>query len=255
MALKAELETLEGLPEPVAKEYKEVARGDKKVFILDLDGDDLPDEIPAKQALRKARDHERKGRSEAEKKAKDHETRIEQLQTEIDEMRRGNIPKADVDKLEGSWKEKLNKQKEGYESQIGARDKTLQNLLVDTVATRMAAEISVSGSADLILPHIKNRLTTELVDGQFVTRVLDKDGKPSALSIEELQKDITTDKRFAPIIKGSKASGGGASGGGGGEGSGAPPAFDPKKFNPNKATPAELVAWNKWKKEQREHNK
>lgn len=245
MALKHKLETLEGLPEPVAKEYKEVVEGDKKSFVLDLDGVYVSEE-PI-EALRNAKLHEKNARQTAEKKVKESETRITQLQEEMDEMRRGNIPKGDVDKLEKSWKERMDKAIGDRDIQIQARDKTLQKILVENIANRMAGEISAA--PDLIMPHIKNRLTTELVDGEYVTRVLDKEGKPSALSIEELQKEFTGDKRFALIIKGSKASGGGASGDGKG-GSGATPPVDlTKPFNPNKASPTELAARMKAKKQ------
>jgi hypothetical protein len=251
MALKHKLETLEGLAEPVAKEYKEVVEGDKKHYILDLDGAYVSDE-PI-DALKNAKNYEKKARQDAEKKAKESDTKLLSLQEEIDEMRRGNIPKGDVEKLEKSWKEKMDKAVVDRDTQIQARDKTLQRILVENIANKMAGEISAA--PDLILPHIKARLTTELNDGEYVTRVLDKDGKPSALGIEELQKEITADKRFSLIIKGSKASGGGASGDGSGGGkgrSGASPTIDlSKPFDPNKATPMELVAYQKAQKEAR----
>jgi hypothetical protein len=113
----------------------------------------------------------------------------------------------------------------------------------------MANEISVA--PDLLLPHIKSRLTTELVDGEYVTRVLDREGKPSAHSIEELQKDVMQDKRYSAIIKGSKASGGGASGGTGAKpanGSGAPAVDLSKPFDFNKATPQQIAERMKAKK-------
>lgn len=247
MALKAKLDTLEGVPADVAKEYKEVVDGDKKFYTLDVEGAFLYDEDPG--ALKRAKDHEKKGRQDAEKKAKDHEGRIEALQNEIDEMRRGNIPKGDVEKLEKSWKDKLEGATSKFQAELTSRDRTIQYHLVDNIATRMANEISAA--PDLILPHIKNRLSAELQEGQFVTRVLDKDGKPSALSIEELQKEISQDKRFSLIIKGSGASGGGASGGGkkpSGNGSGAPVIDLSKPFDWNKATHAEIAAYNKAKK-------
>jgi hypothetical protein len=49
-----------------------------------------------------------------------------------------------------------------------------------------------------------------------VTVVKDSEGKPSALTVDELKKEIMADAAFAPLIVGSKATGGGASGGKGG---------------------------------------
>jgi hypothetical protein len=42
------------------------------------------------------------------------------------------------------------------------------------------------------------------------------DGKPSALTLADLEKEFVDNKAFAPIIRASNASGGGASGGTGG---------------------------------------
>lgn len=236
MALKAKLEKLEGIPEPVAKEYKEVDENGKKVFVLDVEGAFLHEEDIG--PLKRARDHEKNARQAAEKLVKDASTQIETLQEELDNMRRGAIPKGDVEKLEGSWKEKLAKREAELTGERDSALGTLRTLLVDNIAQSIASKISTA--PDLILPHVKSRLVAEKTAEGYVTRVLDKDGKPSAASIEELQKELTADKRFSAIIVGSKASGGGAAGGGGGSGSGAP-VVDPK-FNWAKATPKEIAA-------------
>lgn len=242
MALRAQLESLEGLPEPVAKEYKKVEQDGKVLFLLDVDIDNL-DSVGA---LKRAKDHEKKERQTVESRFKEASTKIETLQDELDNIRRGAIPKGDVEKLEGSWKDKLAKREAEL---IGERDAaigTLQRLLVDNVAQAVATKVSTA--PDLLLPHVKARLVAEKTSDGYVTRVLDKEGKPSAMSIEELQKELSGDKRFAAIIVGSKASGGGASGGNDG-GSGAPRSFDPAKFDITKASAAEVAAYLKMKKE------
>ena len=48
--------------------------------------------------------------------------------------------------------------------------------------------------------------------------VLDPQGKLSAATLDELKAEIANDAAFAPLIAGSKASGGGAGGAGGGGG-------------------------------------
>lgn len=238
MALKLELESVEGLPADVVKEYKLIEVDGKKTYKLDLEG------LEDTGALKRAKDHEKNARQAAEKTAKELAERQEALQEELDQMRRGAIPKGDVEKLEGSWKEKLAKKETELTSERDAALGTLRTLLVDNIAQSIATKIS--NSPDLIMPHIKARLTTEKTSEGYVTRVLDATGKPSALSIDELQKELTTDKRFSAIIIGSKASGGGAAGGSG-AGSGAP-VVDPK-FNWAKATPSQIAAQLKAKKE------
>ncbi|WP_392562497.1 hypothetical protein RHO12_03175 [Orbus sturtevantii] len=110
--------------------------------------------------------------------------------------------KGDIDTLEKSWQEKLLTREKELTEQIKERDSRLHTLLVDNEAQRLA--ISLAGdSADLILPHIKARLAVE--DGK--TRVLDSNGKPSASTLEDLSKEFQSNKLFAPVIIGSRASG------------------------------------------------
>lgn len=243
MALKAKLDTLDGLSADVQKEYKQVEEGGKKFFTLDVEGAYLHDEDIG--PLKRARDYEKAEGAKAKQAAKEAQSRLDALQEELDNMRRGAIPKGDVEKLEGSWKEKVAKITAELTTERDGALKTLQTLLVDNVAREIATKISTA--PDLILPHVKARLTTEKTSEGYVTRVLDADGKPSALTVEELQKALSTDKRFAAIIIGSKASGGGANGGDGGR-SGAPADADPK-FDMNKATPKQLAARIKARKE------
>lgn len=241
MALKAKLDTIEGLSADVAREYKVVEEGGRKFYTLDVEGAYLHDEDIG--PLKRAKDYEKKGRVEAETKLKEATALVEAAKEELDQMRRGAIPKGDVEKLEGSWKEKLAAAKAESEGRLQKAQSTLQKLLVDNVAQSIASKISTA--PDLILPHVKARLTAEDTSDGFVTRVLDREGKPSAFTLEELQKDLATDKRFGAIIIGSKASGGGAAGG---DDRGGAPVVDPN-FDINKATPKQLAAHIKAQKE------
>lgn len=136
-----------------------------------------------------------------------------------------------IDTIERSWSEKysaLELEKEEIVDQL-QRDKAaainqyetmIHNLTVGVAASNMAADIAVQGSAGVLLPHIKSRLTVEIRDGRAVTKVLDKDGRASAMTIDDLKKELMTDKQFAPIISGTKASGTGYKGGDWSNGSG-----------------------------------
>jgi len=68
------------------------------------------------------------------------------------------------------------------------------------------------------LPHIERRLSVEQRDGKPVVVVLDQQGKLSAATLDELKAEFANDVAFAPLIAGSKASGGGANGAGNGGG-------------------------------------
>lgn len=229
MALKLEVGSLEGIAADLAKEYKKVEVEGKTLYRLDLDGYEDPG------ALKRAKEHEKESRKLAETKVKELTKAVETAQEELDGIRRGAIPKGDVEKLETSWKEKLAKKETELGGQLESAQKSLKRMLVDNVAQTLATKISTA--PELLLPHIRTRLTTDVADGEFITRVLDKDGKPSAMTIDELQKELISNKAFAPIMVGSKATGSGASGssnGGSSAGNG--------NSNLSKASPKDLVA-------------
>lgn len=128
----------------------------------------------------------------------------------------------DTDALEASWQEKHDATvaglKEEYEPRITELEGLLKRATVTTQATQLASELAVPGSAVALLPHIQSRLKMEIRDGQAVTVVTDADGKPSALSTEELKNEFIGNPAFAPLIVGSKAAGGGANSSDGGAG-------------------------------------
>lgn len=234
MALKAILESLDGLPDEIKSEYK---KGDDGKYHLDVEG---LDDHPGVGALKRAKDYEKAERQKLAKQLSDLQAQLDALIEERDGILKGAIPKSDVEKLENSYKEKLARREKELSDQISALTSNLQTMLVDNVAQSIASKISTA--PELILPHIKARLKAEFNEGKAVTRVLDKDGNPSALSIEDLQKEIVANPVFAPIIIGSKASGSGAEGGHSGSGA-------PGKLDYAKASPKEIAAHIKASKE------
>lgn len=141
----------------------------------------------------------------------------------------------DVTALEKSWKEKNESEVGEWKGRFESERTHVQRLLVDNVAAGLANDLALQGSANVLLPHIRNRLTVEYTDGNPTTRVLGPDGKPSAATIDELKAEFAANVAFAPIIAGSKASGSGA---GGGNGGGAAPSG-----NRSKMTPADKAAY------------
>lgn len=193
------------LPADVQKEY--VADGEN--FKLDVEGgfEDVA-------ALKRAKDHEKTAAAEAKRLLHEAQTQLAALTEERDGLLSGAIPKKDVERLEGSYKTKLAAKETELNAKIAALTGNLNTLLVDNEAARLASKLSTA--PEIILPHIKKRLSAETVDGKAVTRVLDAEGKPSASTLEDLEKEIIANPTFAPILTGSKGSGGGAAGAGGG---------------------------------------
>ena len=121
----------------------------------------------------------------------------------------------DVDALEKSWADKMAAREAEWQAQLAASDKLISGLTVGQTATSLAADL-FGENADLMLHHVKGRLTYEVRDGKPVVRVLDVDGNPSAYSLDDLKKEFAGNQRFGPFIVGSKASGPGPHNKGGG---------------------------------------
>ncbi|MFZ4835880.1 hypothetical protein [Rouxiella sp. Mn2063] len=140
---------------------------------------------------KKAEQEKRRTAEEAAKKAAEEQAR----------------KSGDIESLEKSWQEKLTARENELLSTISGHEKRLQTLLVDNVAQSLATKLAGDG-AEIITPHIKTRLIVE--DGK--TRVIDAEGKPSAATLEDLEKEFRNNKLFAPVVIGSKASGTGGIG-------------------------------------------
>lgn len=224
MALKRKLTKAEHTALNPLLQAEYAAEGDD--FVLQAEGFDDPVE------LKRAKEHEVTARKAAE-------TEVTRLKTQIATITQTDATRAgDVAALETSWKEKLAVQKAESKAALEQKDRFIQSTLVDSVAVSIAAELSGDNAA-LLLPHITPRLTADLSGEKPLTRVIDKDGKPSALSVDDLKKELSGNKLFAPIIIASKASGGGAAGRPGNGGA----ATGQKKFS--ELNDQERTAWFK----------
>ena len=118
----------------------------------------------------------------------------------------------DVEALTESWKAKLTKREAELLAEVEKRDARLMDLTVNATASNIANELAVQGSAGVLAKLVRERLKYE--DGKVT--VLDAEGKPSALTVDELKKEVADDPALAPLIVGSRATGGGAAGARGG---------------------------------------
>src|SRR5690606_28444155 len=117
---------------------------------------------------------------EAQRKAKEREEAAAQAAAEA------AAKAGDVEALNKSWEAKLAKREAELAEALKARDSQLMDLTVGATAQRLASDLAVPGSADVLLPHIKSRLRYE--DGKTI--VLDAEGKPSASTVDELANEI-----------------------------------------------------------------
>lgn len=208
--LKYQIDSLDGLDDSTRALYTEK---DGK-FVLGVEGIPQGEDVSGlknkvTELLNEKKESERL-RKEAEDKAR--QEREEALR------KSGN-----VEELEKSWSEKYTRRETELSQQLETERTTLsaqiRDLTVGRMATDLAAELAVQGSAKALLPHLERRLGVETRDGKPTVVVLGQDGKLSAATVDELKKEFASDPAFAPLIAGSKASGGGA--GGAGKGGGA----------------------------------
>jgi hypothetical protein len=208
MALKFKVEKLEDVAEALRGHYKQDPAGG---FVLDAEGLDDGAE------LKRAKEHEKKARQEAEAKLKE----LSDKQKADEEKARKAAEDAaraagNIEALEASWQKKYNdslaaKDAE-YQAQMQSLTGDVDRLLRSNVARDIAREIAVQGSDEVLIPHILNRLKVDVRDGQRVTTVVDAKGQTSALTIDDLKKEFVGNKAFSPLIAASKGSGGGAGG-------------------------------------------
>lgn len=203
MTLKYQLDSLEGLEPAVAAMYEEK---DGK-FVLKVEGIPQPEDTTGlrnkvEELLREKKD-EKARREQAEEAAR----------IAAEEAARKN---GDTEALDRSWNEK-------YSKALGEKDQTLtalqaqvHALTVGATAARLAGELAVQGSSAVLQRLIEPRLSMEMRDGKPVVVVLDNEGRPTALTPDELKNEIISDAALAPLVAGSKATGGGAAGSKGG---------------------------------------
>lgn len=215
--LKRYVKTLEELDEAVRGFYK--ASGDG--FVLQVDGKDAEDVT----ALKNAKEHEKNLRVSAESKITTLTEQVTELTTArdaaiVDRDAAKAAQGTDVAAIEASWQAKVDAATTKLNETETALTTEIERLLVTNTATAMAHEISTV--PELFQDTISKRLKVEKgADGKYFTRVLDAAGNPSALTVDELKKELLANEKYAAIIIAGKGSGGGAgdpgSGGGANE--------------------------------------
>ena len=185
--------------------YKKAEGSDN--YVLDLEDDDGAE-------LKKAKDREKQRADKAEKEAREAREALDALEEKHAAQSDGSLTKEAAEKLRTKHAAELKK----VQDLVAAKDNALSELLVDTTANQVASDLFIAPEFHTHL--VKNRLKLVEEDGKPVVKVLDEDGNVSDKKVEDLREEFVANSKYAPIIVGSKASGGGASGGS--KGGGAP---------------------------------
>lgn len=221
MALQFEVSSLTDIPEAVRGEYTPIDAADlTKGYRLSVDGLPQPEDVgPLKRALDRVKEEKEAAIAKAKKAGEDTAA------------------------LETSYKAQI----EGLSKQIEDGKKQTRKELRESAALKLATELGGDHAA-VLLPHLRERLRAEDVDGNNLVRVLTPDGKASALSLADLATEFRSNKAFASVITASRASGGGASQGSRpGDAGGV--AVDSTK--PPPSDPVQLAQWTKLRREAR----
>lgn len=204
MTLKFKLDTLDGLDDNVKALYKEV---DGK-FILNIEG--MPD-------------GDNSGDSDNDKRIKELESMSKKNKELLDELKKNKESKRALEEAKKKEEEdKLRKSGDheallkSYEQKVADKDTQIKEMIdknnvtmIDNTVKTLATKLCDGTNVSLIEPHIRKRLG---IDDKGELRVLDSSGQASVTSHDELITEFQKNKTYAPIIRGTKSSGGGASG-------------------------------------------
>ncbi len=224
MALAPFVTTLEGLAEPVAKEYVKNEKDGK--FYLNV----TPTEgfaLENVKGLKDALSQERSRADTAEQKltvfkdidpaaARDALSKVDEMKNWTPEQK----VREQIEAREAQLTTKYGNERKGLEEQIGVLKNQLQGMLVTNAATK--AILDAEGVPDLLLPIVERQVrmramangeyVVEIVDGKNNPRVSPRPGISEPMTIAELVAELKTSNTFARAFNGNGASGGGATG-------------------------------------------
>lgn len=193
MPLKYQLtaEEYAQLDEATQKLYALTGAGD--VYTLQIDG--LPPQEDV-SGLKRQRDE-----LLAEKKAEQERRRAaeEQAQREADERARAE---GNYQQLFESSQAELERER----SSLVELRRSIEQRDINLAATRIATAIADGDNADILKEFIAKRL--KVAEGQV--RVTDDSGNLTVSALADLQREFETSPRYASLVRGSQAGGGGA---------------------------------------------
>lgn len=229
MALKALIESLDGIPEPDKAYYKQLTEGDQNgKFILDVESAEgfvLENVDGLRNALTST-----KAELDAAKSAVDGYKGLPAPKAVADKLKKlERLEKLDPEKEADRLAEirletqiaDLNKKHDGEVTIRDGRITTLtsqvETLLIDSEAATAIAKHK--GDPELLLPFIRPRLKMEEADGRFSVKVLNEKGdqeyairenKAVPASIEDLVARFKANPKFGAFFAASGNAGGGA---------------------------------------------
>lgn len=241
MSLKAIVDNIEEIAEPIRNEYvKDEATGKYRLDVESVDGYVLEDTSTLKKTLEKVRkeskDNEKLYKSLKDKfgdlDPEDAREKIAQLdellkldpKTEAERLAQEKIEseKKKIEKqLNKQWESKINTEYEPMKKRYGTVEAMLRKELVESAAVKAIA--SEGGNVDLLLPHIKDKIKFNIdEEGKTEVYLVGSDGEPVYDSKGQHMSFNEYVAALKPKFPGAFTAGGKGSGGGsrGSEGGG-----------------------------------
>lgn len=183
-------------------------------FYIEKDGEWVLEGVEGEEdtgALVRAKQHEKQKRQQAEQKQREAEARVTELEGQLEDLEAGDASKAEL----ASVKRQLDKANKQLGEANASREQTestwkkrFESRFLTSEVNAMASRLS--DSPKLLSPLIAARLGIDFEGEEPSIRVRGEDGEFSEVTLADFEKSITSDPEYAPLIKGSSASGGGA---------------------------------------------
>lgn len=190
----------EGLAADVKKEY--VKDGDD--YRLDVDGYEDP------TALKNARDHEKAAAAEAKRQAAAEKARADAAEKKASDLEKAGSSVDDAIKAkDAEWQAK-------YDKDLGETNKKLTNLTnavtgerKSSLAMQIATEVSTVPK--ILARELESRFEVEIDPETYKPKhyIIGSDGKRTTWTVDDLKKDVLKNPEYAPILRATKATGGG----------------------------------------------
>ncbi len=116
-----------------------------------------------------------------------------------------------------SYKKSVDEKISGITQEIGTERDLYRSIAEKrtsgAAASSLANKLAMPGESEALLPHIQGRIGSKVVDGDMVAIVLDSQGRETAMTIDDLEKELRKVPYLKRLIVASNASGAGAPGG------------------------------------------
>jgi hypothetical protein len=200
MALKYELDSIEGLDEATASQYEKTDDGK---YRLSLDGG--PDIASYKNKVAEFRDNNlklQKELSELKKASEDERKAREQAEMEAKQKA------GDIEGTNEQWEKRYKELNAGWEAKFSATKEQNEKLTVGATAIRIASELDLASPdyLDGVQREVRRFLkTNEAGDGVVV---VNEQGQQTGETLDELKKRITSTAWVKALLVGTGAAGG-----------------------------------------------